>query len=197
MIVGGSIVWHIHATLAEGKVHTHCFPGARVLDVSVQIPTILRSDESVGSVVLHAGWTTPSCGRWRHWRGISGAWSRWYAKRGSWPVFIGTAVLPDKVLRQFSTNWARSWVRRAVWLAKSNSMPRKEILCIGTSLLFPLLNRKPNWLRCRKVEACSDIPDPPSSRSLQTNLGDGHTRNAFCDNILNGSLWSVRIKTCR
>ncbi len=55
MIVGGSIVWHIHATLAEGKVHTHCFPGARVLDVSTQIPTILRGDESVGSVVLHAG----------------------------------------------------------------------------------------------------------------------------------------------
>ncbi len=25
------------------------------------------------------GWTTPSCGRLRHWRGTSGAWSRRYA----------------------------------------------------------------------------------------------------------------------
>ncbi len=52
VIVGDSIV---HATLAEGKVHTHCFPGARVLDVSAQIPVILKGDESVGSVVVHPG----------------------------------------------------------------------------------------------------------------------------------------------
>uniref|UniRef100_A0A9J7Y213 Uncharacterized protein n=1 Tax=Cyprinus carpio carpio TaxID=630221 RepID=A0A9J7Y213_CYPCA len=31
------IIRHVRATLAEGKVHTHCFPGARVLDVSAQI----------------------------------------------------------------------------------------------------------------------------------------------------------------
>ncbi len=37
------------ATLAEGKVHTHCLPGARVLDVSVQIPAILKDDESVAA----------------------------------------------------------------------------------------------------------------------------------------------------
>ncbi len=43
------------ATLAEGKVHTHCFPGARVLDVSVQIPAILKDDESVAAVVIHSG----------------------------------------------------------------------------------------------------------------------------------------------
>ncbi len=55
LIIGDSIVWHVHATLAESKVHTHCFPGARVLDVSVQVPTILKGDESIGSVVLHAG----------------------------------------------------------------------------------------------------------------------------------------------
>ncbi len=41
--------------LAEGKVHTHCLPGARVLDVSVQIPAILKDDESVAAVVIHAG----------------------------------------------------------------------------------------------------------------------------------------------
>ncbi len=41
--------------LAEGKVHTHCFPGACVLDVSAQIPVMLKGDESVGSVVLHTG----------------------------------------------------------------------------------------------------------------------------------------------
>ncbi len=55
VIVGNSIVRHVRATLAEGKVHTHCFSGARVLDVSVQIPAILKDNESIGSVVLHAG----------------------------------------------------------------------------------------------------------------------------------------------
>ncbi len=55
MIIGDSIVRHVRTTLAEGKVHTHCFPGARVFDVSAQIPAILKDDESVGSVVLHAG----------------------------------------------------------------------------------------------------------------------------------------------
>ncbi len=55
VIVGDSIVRHVRATLAEGKVHIHCFPGARVLDVSAQIPVILKDDESLGAVVLHAG----------------------------------------------------------------------------------------------------------------------------------------------
>uniref|UniRef100_A0A8C2FBU8 SGNH hydrolase-type esterase domain-containing protein n=1 Tax=Cyprinus carpio TaxID=7962 RepID=A0A8C2FBU8_CYPCA len=55
VIVGDSIDRHVRATLAEGKVHTHCFPGARVLDVSAQIPAILKADESPRAVVLHAG----------------------------------------------------------------------------------------------------------------------------------------------
>ncbi len=55
VIVGDSIVQHIRATLAEGKVRTLCFPGARVLDVSAQIPAILKGDESVAAVVIHAG----------------------------------------------------------------------------------------------------------------------------------------------
>ncbi|XP_059360632.1 uncharacterized protein LOC132098587 [Carassius carassius] len=54
VIIGDSIVRHVRATLAEGKVHTHCFPGAHVLDVSAQIPTILKADESPRAVVLHA-----------------------------------------------------------------------------------------------------------------------------------------------
>ncbi len=62
----------------KDDVHTHCFPGARVLHVSVQIPAILKGDESVGSILL-LGWTTPSCGRQRHRRVTSGAWSRRYA----------------------------------------------------------------------------------------------------------------------
>ncbi len=39
-------------------MHTHCFPGARVLDVSAQIPAILKDDESIAgiaAVVIHAG----------------------------------------------------------------------------------------------------------------------------------------------
>ncbi len=38
--------------VAEGKVHTHCFPGARVLDVSAQIPAIMKDDGSVTAVVI-------------------------------------------------------------------------------------------------------------------------------------------------
>ncbi len=55
MIIGDSIVRHVRAMLAEGKVHTHCLPGARVPDISAQIPAILKDDESVAAVVIHAG----------------------------------------------------------------------------------------------------------------------------------------------
>ncbi|KAL0172957.1 hypothetical protein M9458_033268, partial [Cirrhinus mrigala] len=44
VIVGDSIVRYIRATLAKGKVHIHCLPGAR--DVSAQIPAILKDGES-------------------------------------------------------------------------------------------------------------------------------------------------------
>ncbi len=44
VIIGDSIVRHIRATLAEGKVPTHCFPSARILVVSAQIPGILNND---------------------------------------------------------------------------------------------------------------------------------------------------------
>ncbi len=55
VIVGDSIVRNVCATLAEGKVRTHYFPGAHVLDVSAQIPVILKGDESVAAVVIHVG----------------------------------------------------------------------------------------------------------------------------------------------
>ncbi len=67
--------------------------------------------------------------------------------------FSGTTFLPLKELRQFSTAWARSSVRRAVILTESNSTPRKEILCTGESLLFSQLTRSPNWLRCRSTKS--------------------------------------------
>ncbi|KAK3532192.1 hypothetical protein QTP86_009297 [Hemibagrus guttatus] len=53
VIIGDSIVWHIRATAAKGKMHTRCLPGARVLDVSAQVPAILK--KNIGAVVLHAG----------------------------------------------------------------------------------------------------------------------------------------------
>ncbi len=69
-----SIVRHVRATLAEGKVHTHCLPGARVLDVSVQIPAILKDDESVaGCCDSRGGLTTPSCGDGDTEEGLQGA----------------------------------------------------------------------------------------------------------------------------
>ncbi|XP_077058569.1 uncharacterized protein LOC143711118 isoform X2 [Siphateles boraxobius] len=55
VIIGTSMVRHVHATSGKRKVRTHCFPGARVLDVAAQIPEILNGDERVGAVVLHAG----------------------------------------------------------------------------------------------------------------------------------------------
>ncbi|KAK3545267.1 hypothetical protein QTP70_002893 [Hemibagrus guttatus] len=53
VIIGDSIVRHVRATGAKGKVHTRCLPGARVLDVSAQVPAILK--KNIGAVVLHAG----------------------------------------------------------------------------------------------------------------------------------------------
>ncbi len=73
--------------------------------------------------------------------------------RSLWNCFSGTTVLPPKELRQFSTDWARSSVRRAVILTESNSTPRKEILCAGESLLFSQLTWSPNWLRCRSTRS--------------------------------------------
>ncbi len=47
VIVGDSIVRHVLAIIAEGKVHTHRFPGACVLDVSAQIPAILKATRAL------------------------------------------------------------------------------------------------------------------------------------------------------
>ncbi|KAG1924677.1 hypothetical protein F2P79_026005, partial [Pimephales promelas] len=55
VIIGTSMVRHVRANSDKGKVRTHCFPGARVLDVAAQVPEILNGDERVGAVVLHAG----------------------------------------------------------------------------------------------------------------------------------------------
>ena len=55
VIVGDSIVRNVRVASSKGKVHTHCFSGARVLDVAVQVSRILKKDERIGAVVLHAG----------------------------------------------------------------------------------------------------------------------------------------------
>ncbi|KAG1930210.1 hypothetical protein F2P79_022538 [Pimephales promelas] len=46
---------HVHGPSCPcyGKVRTHCFPGAHVLDVAAQVPEILNGDERVGAVVLN------------------------------------------------------------------------------------------------------------------------------------------------
>ncbi|KAK3533743.1 hypothetical protein QTP70_025051, partial [Hemibagrus guttatus] len=53
VIIGDSIVRHVHATAAKGKVCTRCLPDAHVLDVSAQVSAILKNN--IGAVVLHAG----------------------------------------------------------------------------------------------------------------------------------------------
>ncbi|XP_056319343.1 uncharacterized protein LOC130233362 [Danio aesculapii] len=55
-IIGDSIVRHVRSTSSKGnKVRTFCFPGARVKNISAQIPTILSAAESLGAAVLHVG----------------------------------------------------------------------------------------------------------------------------------------------
>ncbi|CAM4635211.1 unnamed protein product [Leuciscus chuanchicus] len=55
VIIGDSIVRHVHATLGKSKVQSHCFPGARVSEIAARVPEILNGEERVGTVVLHAG----------------------------------------------------------------------------------------------------------------------------------------------
>ncbi|CAM4322044.1 unnamed protein product [Leuciscus chuanchicus] len=55
VIIGDSIVRHVHATLGKSKVHSHCFPAARVSEIAAHVPEILNGDKRVGTVVLHAG----------------------------------------------------------------------------------------------------------------------------------------------
>ncbi len=69
--------------------------------------------------------------------------------RSLWNCFSGAAVLFLNVFKQFNTDWARSCVRRAILL--TDSIPRKEILCTGESLLFSQLTWRPNWLRCEST----------------------------------------------
>ncbi|KAK3507556.1 hypothetical protein QTP70_028451 [Hemibagrus guttatus] len=57
VIIGDSIVRHVRATAAKGKVHTRCLPGARVLNVSAQVPAILK--KNIGAVA-------PPCWHERH-----------------------------------------------------------------------------------------------------------------------------------
>ncbi len=85
VVIGDSIVRHVRATLAEGKVHTHCLPGAWCFDQLMflmflcRYPRSWRMTRALQLLWFTRGLTTPSCGRRRHWRGTSGAWSRWYA----------------------------------------------------------------------------------------------------------------------
>ncbi|KAG1934622.1 hypothetical protein F2P79_019847 [Pimephales promelas] len=55
VIISTSMVHHYRATSGKGKVRTHCFPGAHVLDVAAQVPEILNGDERVRAVLLNVG----------------------------------------------------------------------------------------------------------------------------------------------
>ncbi|XP_053479180.1 uncharacterized protein LOC128606790 [Ictalurus furcatus] len=55
VIVVYSIVRNVRIASTKGKVHTHCFSGAHVLDVAEQVSGILKKDERIGLVVLHTG----------------------------------------------------------------------------------------------------------------------------------------------
>ncbi len=106
---------------------------------------------------------------------------------GASETFSGTTFLPLKELRQFSTAWARSSVRRAVILTESNSTQRKEVLCTGESLLFSQLTRSPNWLRCWSTKSLwSPNYSLDWARISQSSLychawpSNGNRRNGLC-----------------
>ncbi len=91
--------------------------------------------------------------------------------RSLWKCFSGTALL------HCSIDWARSIERCVVRLTESNSMPRKEILCVGESLLFSQLIWIPNRLRwLSTVSLCSHnsardwASMSQSSRKLRTRM---------------------------
>ncbi|KAF4074550.1 hypothetical protein AMELA_G00240610 [Ameiurus melas] len=55
VIIGNSIVRNVRVASSKGKVHTHCFSGAHVLDDAAQVSGILKKDENIGAVMLHMG----------------------------------------------------------------------------------------------------------------------------------------------
>ncbi|XP_047672619.1 uncharacterized protein LOC113660584 [Tachysurus fulvidraco] len=57
VIIGDSNVRQVRATVAKGKARTHCLPGARVLDVSAQVPRVVS--RNTRAVVLHVGSESP------------------------------------------------------------------------------------------------------------------------------------------
>ncbi|KAK3506152.1 hypothetical protein QTP70_005341, partial [Hemibagrus guttatus] len=92
VIIGDSIVWHVRATAAKGKVRTRCLPGARVLDVFAQVPAILKNN--IRAVVLHAGTNDITV---RH-RRTSGAWWRSHGvKIRNYPLLI-TGIFSGSIL---------------------------------------------------------------------------------------------------
>ncbi len=95
----------------------HCFPGARVLDVSAQI---LRDPEVQRIGRAARGWMTPSCSRRRHWTGTSGAWSRWYAAHRPRRRSSCQDLVP-RLSSLFALNeWLLSWCKNQKLLFVNN-----------------------------------------------------------------------------
>ncbi|KAK3518403.1 hypothetical protein QTP86_003402 [Hemibagrus guttatus] len=113
VIIGDSIVRHVRATAAKGKVHTRCLPGARVLDVSAQVPAILK--KNIGAVVLHAGTNDIRLRQTEIRRRTSGAWWSWYAphrpRRGSscQGHFPRSSEESRGSVDYFFNEWLQSW----------------------------------------------------------------------------------------
>lgn len=79
--------------------------------------------------------------------------------RSHWKYFSGTAVLFNR-FKHHSNGWAQSSERRAVIVTKSNSTPRKEMLCIVESLIFSQLTWSPNEAMCWRTGPCVCPPIP-------------------------------------
>ncbi|MCJ8732129.1 hypothetical protein PDJAM_G00207530, partial [Pangasius djambal] len=105
-IIGDSIVRHVRATTAKGKVRTCCFPGARVLDVVAQVPAILNK-KNIGAVVLHAGTNDTRLRQTeilkKDFRSLVEKRPRLYHTDGLHPSRAGAAVLSDNISRTLRT----------------------------------------------------------------------------------------------
>ncbi len=121
--------------ITEGKVHTHCLPGARVLDVSVQIPAILKDDESVAAVVIHAGANDTKLRQTETLKRDFRSLIETVRSTSSATTIIVSGPLPtyrrghERFSRLFALNeWLKDWMTSNFLLLNSD---KTEILLIG------------------------------------------------------------------
>ncbi len=88
--------------------------------------------------------------------------------RSLWKSFSETTVLPNKVLRQFSTKWARSWVRRAPLEHETEETALLLMFCVPLAAQTKTKQKmiRPALLLTISWQAVSSISGSPVSGPL-------------------------------